>query len=496
MNQIFSHRIPPSAGRTTTSLAGLLIAVAILVPGMAVASPTLGNYPNTSLFLSTDTTVTPDAAPTGTNNINVSTSTDFKGTLVADRVTGVLRVTDGYPAGTYTVTITAFDKDGATASKTLTLTVTTPVTCLPVNFATAVNYTTGSFPQSLAVGDFNGDGKQDLAVADLASDVVAILLGDGAGNFNRYPRLFLAGDNAQFVAVGDFNGDGQQDLAVPNRDAETISILLGKGRGNFRLPFHFTGNLAPQSAVVGDFNTDGKQDLAVVQNSYPGYVSILLGDGTGRFGRPTTFSAGGNSGEIAIGDFNRDGNQDLAITSYAPNGIEILLGDGTGRFSAPATLPTADPTAVAVGDFNGDSKQVIAAPNYGAGGPISIFLGDGAGKFNPAPDVTINDFPNAVAVGDFNGDGKQDLVVSSTNGRDNYASILLGDGTGNFGAPLAFAVGNYPGAIAVGDFNGDGMQDLAVANGSSNNVSILLRDCSADQASSPRAKPQLLVPNR
>ena len=320
----------------------LILFYGSLLATAAVAAPILGNYPNTSLPLSTDTTATPDAAPTGTTSITVSTSTNFRGTFAGDRMTGVVRVTDAHPAGSYTVTVTASDRDGAIATKTFTLTVTTPVTCQPVHFAGAVNYTTGSFPNSVAVGDFNGDGIQDLAVADTGSDVVAILFGDGAGNFNKYPRLYLAGYNAQAVAVGDFNGDGKQDLAVPNRTVPdgTVSILLGKARGNFGLPLHFTGNIAPQSVAVGDFNNDAKQDLAVVQNSSPGSVSILLGDGRGRFGRPTNFSAGSNSDEVAIGDFNRDGNQDLAITSIFPNGIEVLLGDGTGRFSAPTTLPT------------------------------------------------------------------------------------------------------------------------------------------------------------
>ena len=94
-----------------------------------IAAPTLGNYPDTSLPLSTDTTVIPDAAPSDTTSINVSTSTDFNGTLTGDPTTGVVRVTDAHPAGTYTVTVTAFDSGGATATKTFTLTVTTPVTC-------------------------------------------------------------------------------------------------------------------------------------------------------------------------------------------------------------------------------------------------------------------------------------------------------------------------------------------------------------------------------
>ena len=158
-------------------------------PGV-VATPILGNYPDTSLKLSTDTTVTPDAAPTNTTSINVSTATDFKGKLASDPMTGVVRVTDAHPAGTYTVTVTAFDCGGATATKTFMLTVTTPVTCTPVSFAAATNFGAGDDPHSVAVGDFNGDGKQDLAVANYGlSDNVSILLGDGAGNFSGRHKL-------------------------------------------------------------------------------------------------------------------------------------------------------------------------------------------------------------------------------------------------------------------------------------------------------------------
>ena len=120
-----------SALQITFSIA-LISVFAILLVVAAVATPILGNYPDTSLALSTDTTVTPDAPPTNrTTSINVSTSTDFNGTLAGDPTTGVVRVTDAHPAGTYTVTVTAFDSRGASATKTFTLTVTTPVTCTP-----------------------------------------------------------------------------------------------------------------------------------------------------------------------------------------------------------------------------------------------------------------------------------------------------------------------------------------------------------------------------
>ena len=184
MNSELRFDFAPGRSNITFSIA-LIFVFATLLAGAAVASPILGNYPDTSLSLSADTTVTPDAAPADTNSIDVSTSTDFKGTLAADRVTGVVRVTDAHPAGTYTVTVTAFDSDGATATKTFTLTVTTPVTCLPVSFASAVNYTTGSFPHSIAVGDFNGDGKQDLAVADVVFRRRSDLIGRWGRKFQQ-----------------------------------------------------------------------------------------------------------------------------------------------------------------------------------------------------------------------------------------------------------------------------------------------------------------------
>src|SRR2546430_11318010 len=134
-----------------------------------ILAPILGNYPNTSLPLSTDTTVTPDAAPANTTSINVSCSTNFKGKLEGYPATGVVRVTDAHPAGTYTVTVRAFDSGGSSATKTFTLMVITPATCALASFAAASNFGTGSVPLSVAVGDFNGDGNQDLATANFNS---------------------------------------------------------------------------------------------------------------------------------------------------------------------------------------------------------------------------------------------------------------------------------------------------------------------------------------
>ena len=160
------------------------------------------------------------------------------------------------------------------------------------------------------MGDFNGDGKQDLAVANGGSNNVSILLGDGAGSFSPATSFASANNGQRSVAVGDFNGDGKQDLAVV--DGVGVSILLVDGAGHFSAATEFGAGSSPQSVAVGDFNGDGKQDI-VINNGFSD-VSILLGDGTGNFSGPTSLATGG-SNTAAVGDFNGDGKQDLAVVA-------------------------------------------------------------------------------------------------------------------------------------------------------------------------------------
>ena len=205
------------------------------IPGTANA--TLGNYPNTTVQLGANTTVTPDAAPTNTVSINVSTSTSFKGRLEGNPATGVVRVTDAHQAGTYAVTVTGFDNGGVATTKMFTLTVTTVVPCNPIDFKAPADFGAGTNPRSMAIGDFNGDGKQDLAIANQDSNNVSILLGDGAGGFAAATNFPVPNGPFQ-VAVGDFNGDGNQDLVTANALSNTISILLGDGAGGFTGEHH------------------------------------------------------------------------------------------------------------------------------------------------------------------------------------------------------------------------------------------------------------------
>jgi hypothetical protein len=327
-------------------------------------------------------------------------------------------------------------------------------------FAAAVSYAPG---EAILAGDFNGDGNLDLALIDTET----ILLGNGHGEF-QHLNTFAAGNGPLSVAVADFNGDGILDLAVAD-SVDTVSILLGKGSGTFQAPVAYGPGTRPTYIAAGDFNGDGKPDLAVVVN---GGVSILVGNGDG------TFSPGQSgillTGPLALADYNGDGKLDLAGIVSGDN-IGIALGNGDGTFQAvKRVLAGAAPKYLATGDFNGDGKPdlaVIVRPN-GQTAVVSILLGNGNGTFAPPVRYAAGVGPLALAVGDFNGDGRTDLAVAN-NSTANVGSvaILLNNGDGTFGKLVAYPAGVDPTSLVVADFNGDGIPDIAASGRS---VSVLL----------------------
>ena len=342
-----------------------------------------------------------------------------------------------------------------------------------VGFGLASSPAVGPVPEGAAVGDFNGDGKLDLAVTNGGGNgnTVSILLGDGKGNFTLTSTLTV-GYFPNLVFTGDFNGDGKLDLVVTDIYSNTLSVLLGDGNGNFTLVSSPVLDSWPDGVAVGDFNGDGKLDLAAV--GVFGDLWILLGDGTGNFNLVSSTDLCSWPQYVAVGDFNGDGKLDLAVTCGGNGGnqLSILLGDGTGNFTlvSSLTVGVGDNTVVA-GDWNGDGKLDLATSNANDN-TVSILLGDGTGNFTVTSTPKVGSGPNSLAVGDFNADGKPDLAVS--NSGDNTVSILLGDGTGNFTLASSPAVGSDPGFVVVGDFNGDGKLDLATPNTNDNTVSILL----------------------
>ncbi len=361
-----------------------------------------------------------------------------------------------------------------------------------VSFEDARNFAVGRLPISVAEGDFNGDGVPDLVVSNYLTGNVSVLLGNGDGSFQD-ARSFDAGLNPYSMAVGDFNGDGVPDLAVVNYRTDHVSVLLGNGDGSFQAAQSFGAAGIPGSVAVGDFNGDGRLDL-VTTNFVTRDVSVFLGNGDGSFQVRGYFGAGSGPSSVAVGDFNGDGVPDLAVANagsspyFRDGSISILLGTGDGGFTGGQTMAAGDgPLAIAIADFNGDgtSDLVIANNGYfvddGMGGYIFVagttsrlFLGNGSGTFRSGVVVGVGAAPFPVAVGDFNGDGALDLAVA--NQTDNNVSVVLGNGDGSFQEARSFGVGLNPFSVAVGDFNGDGLPDLAVANNGSNNVSVLINN--------------------
>jgi len=348
---------------------------------------------------------------------------------------------------------------------TPTLAATSGLTYLP-----PVSYAVDLSSFAMATGDFNGDGKVDLAVASASLNTVDILLGNGNGTFQT-STSYAVGATPRGIAVGDFNGDGKLDLAVADTDANTVSILLGNGNGTFQTKVDYAVGAEPLAIAAGDLNGDGKTDLVVAD--YGGKtVSVLLGNGDGTFQRGTDLAVDNEPSGVVICDFNGDGKADLAVVSEGAAAVNIMLGNGDGTFQSKTNYAVGySPISATTGDFNGDGKTDLAVVNL-SGNSVSVLLGNGDGTFRAKTDYALAGYPNSVVAGDFNGDGKTDLAVA--NGGNRVVSILAGNGDGTFQARIDDIVGNYPGGIVAASFRADGRTDLAVLGGD-NTVKVLLK---------------------
>jgi hypothetical protein len=354
------------------------------------------------------------------------------------------------------------------------------VVFFPITHATSsVAFSTRDFetapgPETVATGDFNGDGKLDLAVGVYGSSKVSILLGNGDGTFQAHMD-YATGALPSSVVARDFNGDGKLDLAVLNQSSGTISIFLGKGDGTFQPAVEFAVVPGLGRMIAADFNGDGKLDLAAT-NADGDIVSILLGNGDGTFRAHVDYATGSVPFPIAVGDLNGDGKLDLVVGNAHANTFSVLLGNGDGTFQTHVDYPTIpNPQSLVLADFNGDGKLDLAVFSEGDG--TSILLGNGDGTFRHLADYATGCGSNGTdctaAVGDLNGDGKLDLAVR--NSPANTVSVFLGNGDGTFQPPLSFPTCPNPNQVAIGDFNGDGRLDLVAADLGTTDVTVLLQ---------------------
>jgi hypothetical protein len=393
----------------------------------------------------------------------------------SSQLTADILSSDVANAGTGLITVVNPSPGGGTSNAQFVQVIASTST---LNFSkTDTTFSFGALLGQPVVGDFNGDGKLDIAIAEANTSVfpnsVQVLLGNGDGTF-QIPVSYPVGDFPYGVATGDFNADGKVDLAVVNTCGSdstcasngTVSILLGNGDGTFQTQTAFPLGVPGGHIVVADFNGDGKLDLAITECGGAtcgsnGSISILLGNGDGTFQPRTDYAAKHRPTGIAVGDFNGDGIVDVAAANTNSNSISVFTGKGDGTFNGQVTYAVQGASVdVIAADFNGDGKLDLAT-GY-TGGSIAVLLGKGDGTFQPFVNYSgACCTSSGLIAGDFNGDGKLDIAVTATNA----FSVLPGNGDGTFQTSLNFT-GNFTSIeMAAGDFNRDGALDLAVSYG-------------------------------
>ncbi len=338
-----------------------------------------------------------------------------------------------------------------------------------------VTYTTGS-NIALLSADFNGDGKRDLAIVldagTSGQGYVAILLGHGDGTFGS-PINYPAGPQPGRLAAGDFNADGKIDLAIANNahDANfnptpSIEILAGRGDGSFAAPVNLPLAQIPGSLLAVDVNGDGILDLVFVDlQQKSDKVWVMPGNGNGTFGQPVGTDVGSGGGNLSYADLNHDGKMDLLVADPSSNAFAVLLGNGDATFQTPVFYAaTAQEPATSVAPLHlGDGSTALFILDYITGNLLNVIAAsDGTIHLPRIQFVGSN--PVGVAAASLSGNPRNDLLIADGGAPKLY--VLSNQGQGQFGAPVSYTLGSAAAAVAAADLNGDGKPDAVVADAS------------------------------
>jgi cysteine-rich repeat protein len=396
----------------------------------------------------------------------------------------------------------------------------------------------GEQPWDVAVADLNGDGVFDIVTSNTHTDDVSVLLGQGGGSFGApltyETRSGYSGENPRALALGDLNGDGHVDVLTANEDSSNVTVVAGLGdgtlapaqtvstgadprgvvgddldqngtmdwivaeRGTYDVrrglmresgDFYSSSYSAlyswdgyyPMAVATGDIDGDGDPDVVTASESDDGCVS-LLNDGVGHFSANAYYYMADAVPHVILHEVTGDTNLDLITVSPNADVVAMRPGDGSGGFGGSTSFSTVvstsgqGPVWVTAADVSGDGKVDLLTANS-VSKDISVLVALGSGSFNPpiiVPAVFGTDAAgvSCVRVGDFNADGIVDLATANPD--RNTVSVILGFGEADFAAPQTYAVGVLPQAIAVADYNDDGIDDIAASNYDDDTVTILL----------------------
>jgi hypothetical protein len=446
----------------------------VIASGDALTASLVSGTTNGSLTLNADGSFayTPNAGFYGPDSFSYVATADG---LSSSPVMVSLQVNETAPSvqgGSYfvnqdtTLTVAAADGVLSGASDTEGDAVTSGLLLPPMHGQLTLS-SDGSFAYTPEAG-FSGTDSFTVQVSDGLLSTPAVF----SVQVNQRAQVAGASD-LEALAVGDFNGDGRPDVALLDRSQGKVFIETDNGQGGYTLGSSYSVGNAPSAITAADFNGDGKLDLAVT-NSGDGTVSVLLGNGDGTFtpSAAGTVQVGNAPSALVAVDLNGDGKLDLAVTNAGSGTVSLLLGNGDGSFTPSAAGPLTvgnTPSAITTADFNGDGRADLAVTNA-ADGTVTVLLNNGNGTFATTA-YSVGSAPNSVVVGDFNGDGITDLAVA--NGGDGTISVLPGNGDGTFQNATSYTVGGSPASLVTGSFSGPSARDLAFIDLGTGTASVL-----------------------
>ena len=336
-----------------------------------------------------------------------------------------------------------------------------------------MTYTVGGPPDAIVAGDFNGDGRTDLAVANIDDSDVSVLLGNGDGTFQNQ-MTYTVGGRPDAIVADDFNGDGWTDLAVANEFDTDVSVLLGNGDGTFQNQMTYTVGGGPDAIVAGDFNGDGRTDPAV-GNIDDNDVSVLLNNGDGTFADPGQFSTTPHA-TPEVADLNGDGTDDVLVINAAG---DILFRQGQsedpGRFKPPVKVNPGFPARDIAYVVTRQGPVLAGVDARDDAVSLYVFRADGFVRIGSLPTGRL---PAQIVSADLNGDGWDNLVVR--NAGDGTLTVFFNNGSGSdatgndlFPSSVTLLVGLGVSDVTLADVIHDGATDIIVTNKLSGQVSIL-----------------------